>query len=83
MPGHVRRWIYVYSKQLSKGQNRYSADADWDVLDGDAYWRRLANTTEPFVCGLMSNFFNHLLLLGRIAVVSLRTYRCGLLLPSE
>ena len=32
MPGHVERPIY--SKQLSRGQHRYGADADRDVLDG-------------------------------------------------
>jgi len=32
-----------------------------------AHWCHLANTTEPSMCGLMSNYFDHLLLLGRIA----------------
>ena len=32
MPGHVRRSIYL--KRLSRGQNRYGADADWGVLYG-------------------------------------------------
>ena len=36
----------IYSKQLSKVQNRYGADAD-----GGAYWRRLANAIETSVCG--------------------------------
>jgi len=43
-PGHVQRSIY--SKRLSRGQNRYSADAD-----GGAHWRNLANAVEPSVCG--------------------------------
>jgi len=40
MPGHV--WRSIYSKRLSRGQNRYSVDADWGVLDGvhiGATWR--------------------------------------------
>jgi len=37
----------IYSKQLSRGQNRYSADADWGVLGKGAHWRHLVNTTEP------------------------------------
>jgi len=40
MLGHVRRSIY--SKQLSKGQNRYGAVVDLAVLDGvhiGATWR--------------------------------------------
>ena len=35
-----------------------------------AHWRHLVNTTQPSVrrrCGLMSNYFDHLLLLVRIA----------------
>jgi len=35
------------------------------VVDGDAHWRNLANTTEPSMCGgdvaFLSNYFNHLL----------------------
>jgi len=41
--GHVQHLIY--SKHLSRGQNRYGADADWDVLDGlhigATWWIRL------------------------------------------
>jgi len=40
MPGHVRRPIF--SKWLSRGQNRYGANADWGVLAGvyiGATWR--------------------------------------------
>ena len=37
------------------------------VLDGDAYWRNLANTTGPSTCGsdaaCLSNHFDHLLLI--------------------
>ena len=41
---------------------------------GGAYWRNRANTIEPSVCGgdatyLMSNYFDHFLLLGCIAVL--------------
>jgi len=36
------------------------------VLDGGAYWRHLANTTGPSICGsdraFLSNYFDHLLL---------------------
>jgi len=40
---------------------------------GRAHWRHLANTIKPSVCmwprcGLMSNYFDHLLLFGCIAV---------------
>jgi len=49
MPGHV--WRSIYSKRLSRGQHRYGADADCSVLDGSVHWRRLANTTEPIMCG--------------------------------
>jgi len=48
-PGHVRRSMYW--KRLSRGQNRYGADAGWGVLDEGAHCRNLANTTEPSVCG--------------------------------
>ena len=48
MQGHVRRSIY--SKPLSRGQNRYGADADWGVLDRGTLWRNLANTTERSAC---------------------------------
>jgi len=36
-----------------------------------AHWRNLANTTEPFVfgCGLISNYFGHLL--------EIRMFNCG------
>ena len=36
----------VKSKRLSRGQNRYGADADRP----NAYWCNLVNTTEPSVC---------------------------------
>jgi len=49
-------------KRLSSLQQRYGANVDWDVLDGDAQWRHLTNTTEPSVC-FMSNYSDHLLLL--------------------
>ena len=58
MRGYV--WRLIYSKRLSRGQNRYGADANWSVLDGGEHWRNLANTTEPSVwrrCGLMSSYF--------------------------
>ena len=45
MPGHACPRS-MYSNRLSRGQNRYGAHADWC-----AYWRNLANTTEPSVCG--------------------------------
>ena len=48
MPGNVRQLIY--SKRLSRGQNRYGAHADWGVLGRGAHWRHVANTTEPFLC---------------------------------
>jgi len=39
----------------------------------DAQWHHLKNATEPFVCGgdaaSLSNYFDHLLLLGRITVL--------------
>jgi len=44
--------------------------------------RHLANTTEPSICGgnvALSNYFDHLLLLGRITAPD----RCGLLLQME
>jgi len=41
--GHFQRLIY--SKQVSRGQNWYGADAD-----GDADWRHLMDTIEPSVC---------------------------------
>jgi len=49
MPEHI--WWSMYSKRLSRGQNRYGADVDWGVLNGDAHWRHLANIIEPLVCG--------------------------------
>jgi len=30
------------------------------VLDGGAHWHHLANTIEPSMCGLLSNYFDHL-----------------------
>jgi len=36
-------------KRPSTGQHRYGAEADWGVVDGDAHWRNLANTTGPSV----------------------------------
>jgi len=50
MTGHVRR-TSRYSKRLSRGQNRYGADADWGGLDEGAHWRHMVNAIEPFVCG--------------------------------
>jgi len=42
----------------------------------DAYWRNLANTIKPSMCGgdaVLSNYFDHLLLLlGRIAVLRMQ-----------
>jgi len=49
MPGHV--WRSIYSKRLSRGQNRYGADADWDVLDSEYDWTVCARRR----WGLMSN----------------------------
>jgi len=46
--GHMQRSIY--SKRLSRGQNRCGAGAERGVGYGDAHWRNLANTTEPSVC---------------------------------
>ena len=43
-------WRSIYSKRLSRGQNRYGANADWGVLDGGAHWRHLVNTIKPTVC---------------------------------
>ena len=49
-------------------------DVVWDVnfggpkealLDGGAYWRYMANTTGRRRCGLMSNYFDHLLFFVR------------------
>jgi len=37
----------IYAKQLSRGHNQYSMDAD-----GAAYCCHLANTVEPSVCGI-------------------------------
>jgi len=47
----------IFSKRLSRGQNRYGTDADWDVLDGVhtvATWRirlyrRCAAAMRPYV----------------------------------
>jgi len=58
MPGYVRRSIY--SKWLSRGQHRYSADAYWRALDGvhiGATWRiqlnwRYAAVMQPYVKSL-------------------------------
>ena len=42
-----------------------------------AHWHHLANTIEPSMCGgdaaFLSNYFNHLLLLGRIAALARRS----------
>jgi len=48
-PGHVRQ--LMCSEQVSNYQHWYCVIADWDVLDGDAHWRHLANTIEPSMCG--------------------------------
>jgi len=29
--------LYIYSKELSREQHRYGADADWIVLDGSVH----------------------------------------------
>jgi len=58
-------------------------DAVWDLVVGpkeacirwSAHWCHLANTTDPSMydgCGLLSNYFGHLLLFGRLAVGLLR-----------
>jgi len=47
IPGHVRQSIY--SKRLSRGQNRYGADADLGVLNSGTHWCNLANTMEQSV----------------------------------
>jgi len=44
MPRHI--WRSIYSQQISSGQHRYGADADWGVLDRGAHWRHLANMLE-------------------------------------
>jgi len=38
-PGHDRACpaVNIYSKQLSRGQHGYGADADWRVLDRDTH----------------------------------------------
>ena len=46
MPSHVPQ--SVYSKQFSRWQHCYGADANWDVLDEGAYSRNMSNMTEPF-----------------------------------
>ena len=46
------------------------------IIKWVAHWRHLANMTNINVrrrCGLMSHYFNHLLLLGCIAVLRVRT----------
>ena len=45
-------WWSIYLKRITRGQGqqRYCADADWDVLDRMYNWRQLANTTELSVC---------------------------------
>jgi len=40
----------MWSKWLSRGQNRYGADADWRLLEMELHWRHLTSTTEPSVC---------------------------------
>ena len=47
-------WQSIYSKRLSRGQHRYSADADWNVLDAahiGSFWHHLPNMTKPSTCG--------------------------------
>jgi len=48
MSGHV--WRIDILKSTQQGQH-YGADAGWGVIDRDAHWRNLANTTESSVCG--------------------------------
>ena len=59
-----------------------------DVLEWGAHWRRLANTTEPSMCGgdaaFLSNYFDHLLVLSGMwlssktsAVHSVREWLAG------
>ena len=68
MIGHVR---CRYTKSDSAGDRTGTVE-----MQVGAYWRNLVNTIEPFVCGLMSNYFNRLLLLlGRIAVLRIRRCR--------
>jgi len=58
----------IYSKRLSRGQfrsraeHRYSADAEWGVLDEGAHWRHLANTIERPLCGRGISFYNSVLI---------------------
>jgi len=50
--GPARTYLAVdIVKATQQGQNRYSANSDWGVLDGGAHWHNLANTIEPSVCG--------------------------------
>jgi len=47
---HARTCTAVDILRVTQLLNRYGADADWGVVDGDAHWRHLANTTELLVC---------------------------------
>jgi len=42
VPGHIRNPEFIYSKRLSREQNRYGTDASWDVLE----WVALAQPGE-------------------------------------
>jgi len=44
------RRLSVSHLRLSRRDQRYTADADWGVLDVVHIWCNLANTTEPSVC---------------------------------
>jgi len=55
-PGHLQ---LIYSKRLSRGQNRYGADADWDVLNGGVHWWTVCMRRW---CDIMSSYIDHLLL---------------------
>jgi len=62
VPGHIRR--SKYSKWLGRGQHRYGADADWDVLDGvhvGATWRIQLNCPRA-----SANYFEHFAAFYRI-----------------
>ena len=75
IPGHMR--LSLNSKRISRGQHRYSADANWGVLMG-VQLRHLANTTESSVCGgdtRMSDYVDHFL----ISCFSLQLVICILL----
>jgi len=62
MPRYIRR--SMYAKRLSRGQNRYGADADRGVLDGctmapSGEYDRSVRVRRR--CDLMSNYCDHLI----------------------